>query len=91
VIEPDAEWLRGVVQLEDGVDDPGGGNEPIDRGTAPASTVVVRWWSDAAGGDGTTRGTVRDLDGHHLGAFGGFDALVALLRRIFADARRRRS
>jgi hypothetical protein len=52
--------------------------------------VVVRWWSDAAGGDGTTRGTVRDLDGHHLGAFGGFDALVALLRRIFADARRRR-
>ena len=93
---------RGVVQLEDGVDDPGAGDKPVDRGaapaSAPASTIVVRWWSemplgddgDRAALDRATRGIIRDLNGHTLGAFGGFDALVALLHRLVSDARRRR-
>jgi len=77
------------------VDDPGAGEKPVDRGAAPASTVVVRWWSemppgdegDRAALDRATRGIVRDLNGHTLGAFGGFDALVALLHRLVRDAR----
>ncbi|MEG3165135.1 hypothetical protein U1701_11070 [Sphingomonas sp. PB2P19] len=77
------------------MNDPGAGDKPVERGTAPASTVVVRWWretsrsgnGDRGCSDGTTRGTVRDLDGHTLGVFGEFDALVALLRRLVCDSR----
>lgn len=56
--------------------------EPLpdhDAAARRARTLVIRWWRDSR--DGRPRGTVRDLASGQLGAFDGFDALVALLRR----------
>lgn len=63
-----------------------------DLGRAPARTVVVRWWCEQPGADGVqadrhTRGDVHELGGATLGIFTSFDALVALLHRLVAEAR----
>ena len=65
-----------------------------DFGESPASTVVVRWWCEQprapdSEADRSTRGTVLDLHRNRIADFSGVEGLVALLRRLIADARRR--
>lgn len=65
---------------------------PDVEGAAPrARTFVVRWWRDSGGTEEEERlrGTVRDISGPSVGAFHGFESLVALLRRHVAPRRDR--
>jgi len=76
------------------VDDDKGETRRADFGESPASTVVVRWWCEQprasdAEADRSTRGTVLDVHRNRIADFSGIDGLVALLRRLITDARRR--
>ncbi|MGK9171296.1 hypothetical protein KXR53_33705 [Inquilinus limosus] len=75
------------------MDDHNGADQSDPANPSPVSTIIVRWWYESGSVDPeekqrATRGTIRDLSGRTLGAFAGFDALVRLLRRIFAERRR---
>lgn len=55
---------------------------------APGRTLLLRIWSESDAPEPVVRGTLSDLSGEPLGAFGSFQALWALLKRLLSQPRR---
>lgn len=51
----------------------------------PACTLLLRIWTEQYGAEPVVRGTLSDLSGKPLGAFGSFRALRALLARLLSQ------
>jgi hypothetical protein len=78
-----------LQRREDEVNDGASNDEEAPEASArpPAFTLLLRIWTEQDGAEPLVRGTLSDLSGKPLGAFGSFETLRALLARLLSQPR----
>jgi hypothetical protein len=65
----------------------GAGDDKKAPEASPPRTLLLRIWSESDPPEPVVRGTLSELSGKQLGAFGSFQALWALLARLLSQPR----